>query len=74
MGIPHDNIGAVEELKTLMLLRKEKAYGEQHDYFDHAQYIGWTLEGDKRHTHSGLAVVISNGRRRRKENVHRKAA
>lgn len=59
-GIPHDNIEAIPELKTIIKLRKEKAYGEQHDYFDNSNYIGWTLEGDEEHIKSGLAVVISN--------------
>ena len=59
-GIPHDDIKPIEELKILINLRKEKAYGEQHDYFDHQNYIGWTSEGDEEHIKSGLAVVISN--------------
>ena len=59
-GIPHDNIEPLEELKTILKLRKERAYGEQHDYFDHPDYIGWTCEGDDEHIKSGLAVVISN--------------
>ena len=59
-GIPHDNIPRQETLKTLMELRKEKAYGLQHDYFDHQNYIGWTREGDEQHLQSGLAVLISN--------------
>lgn len=59
-GIAHDQIEAIEELKTLIQLRKEKAYGEQHDYFDHSDYVGWTREGDEEHLKSGLAVVMSN--------------
>ena len=59
-GIPHDNIPPVEELKTILEIRKEKAYGVQHDYFDHPDYIGWTREGDNEHLQSGIAVVISN--------------
>ena len=59
-GIPHDNIEPLEELKTILQLRKERAYGIQHDYFDHPDYIGWTCEGDSEHIKSGLAVVISN--------------
>ena len=59
-GIPHDNIPPVEELKTILEIRKEKAYGVQHDYFDHPDYIGWTREGDNEHLQSGVAVVISN--------------
>lgn len=59
-GIPHDNIEPLEELKIILQLRKERAYGIQHDYFDHLDYIGWTCEGDSEHIKSGLAVVISN--------------
>lgn len=59
-GIPHDNIEPLEELKTILQLRKERAYGVQHDYFDHPDYIGWTCEGDEEYIKSGLAVVISN--------------
>ena len=59
-GIPHDNVEPVKDIKTIIELRKEKAYGEQHDYFDHSNYIGWTREGDEEHIKSGLAVVISN--------------
>lgn len=59
-GISHDNIEPLEELKTLIMLRKEKAYGTQHEYIDNPNYIGWTREGDEEHIKSGLAVVISN--------------
>ena len=59
-GIPHDNILPIEELKTILEIRKEKAYGIQHDYFDNPDYIGWTREGDEEHLQSGIAVVISN--------------
>ena len=59
-GIQHNNIEPIEELKNIMELRKEKAYGEQHDYFDNPNCIGWTCEGDSEHIKSGLAVLISN--------------
>lgn len=59
-GIIHDNIEKEESLETLMLLRKDKAYGKQNDYFDHQNVIGWTREGDDEHLKSGLAVVASN--------------
>lgn len=59
-GIPHSNIPPVERIKTLLTLRKLKAYGRQHDYFDHKSVIGWTREGDNRHLDSGLAVIASN--------------
>lgn len=56
-GIPHSNVQPVAMIKTLMALRKLKAYGRQHDYFDHKNVIGWTREGDNRHLDSGLAVI-----------------
>lgn len=59
-GIPHDNIEPVKELETLITLRKEKAYGEQIDYWDNPHLIGWTRRGDEEHLKSGLAVLISN--------------
>ena len=59
-GIPHDEIKPTYNLDTLITLRKEKAYGNQTDYFDNRNYIGWTREGDDEHLKSGLAVVISN--------------
>ena len=59
-GIEHDNIQPVEMIKTLLYLRKIKAYGVQHDYLDYPSAIGWTREGDNDHKNSGLAVVISN--------------
>lgn len=59
-GIPHNNIQPIKEIETLIKLRKEKAYGNQIDYFDNSNFIGWTREGDEEHINSGLAVVISN--------------
>ena len=51
-GIPHNNIEPMKDLKTLIELRKEKAYGEQHDYFDNQNFIGFTREGDFEHLQS----------------------
>lgn len=59
-GIPHNNIEPLRELKTILKIRQEKAYGEQADYFDNPNFIGWTRRGDEEHIRSGLAVVISN--------------
>ena len=43
-----------------LLARKEHAWGEQQDYFDHPNCIGWTRSGDDEHP-GGMAVVMSNG-------------
>jgi alpha-amylase len=39
--------------------RKEYAYGDQYDYFDHPHCVGWTRTGNENH-HGGIAVLISN--------------
>lgn len=49
-----------EILDHLLLARQTYAYGEQNDYFDHANTLGWTRLGDDDHP-GGVAVVLSNG-------------
>lgn len=61
-GIPTAKIKAKKkELDKLLKLRRQHAYGAQHDYFDDPNCIGWTREGDEEHKDSGVAVVISDG-------------
>ncbi|MGZ5246675.1 MAG: alpha-amylase [Flavitalea sp.] len=52
-------LNKVDGIEELILARKNNAYGLQRDYFDHANCIGWTREGDEEH--SGCAVLLSNG-------------
>ena len=59
-GIPYSNKKKVEKIQDLIRLRKEKSYGNQIDYFDNQNCIGWTRQGDEEHLKSGIAVVISN--------------
>lgn len=59
-GIQHDNIEPMENLKTLLLLRRDRAYGEQVDYFDDKNIIGFTRLGDDDHYKSAMAVIISD--------------
>jgi len=47
-------------IDDLIQIRREHAYGDQYDYFDHANTIGWTRQGTAEHP-GGLAVVLSNG-------------
>lgn len=49
-----------DKIKILLKVRKEKSYGQQHDYFNHNNIIGWTREGDIDHEGAGLAVIASN--------------
>ena len=60
-GIPHDKIAAKKAvLNKMMKFRKNFAYGEQHDYFDDYNVVGWTREGDEEHPNSGMAVIMSD--------------
>lgn len=52
-------LNAVQELPALLQARRMHAYGEQKDYFDHGNCIGWTRQGDD--AHEGCAVLMSNG-------------
>ncbi len=59
-GIAHENIAPKNDiLDKLLLLRKEYAYGVQHDYFNDPSVVGWTREGDLGHPDSGIAVLIA---------------
>ncbi|KAJ9086062.1 hypothetical protein DSO57_1007998 [Entomophthora muscae] len=48
-------------VKSLLSVRRFKAWGGQVDYFDHPNTIGWVRQGDRAHPRSGLAVVLTNG-------------
>jgi len=52
-------LNKVEDLEKLLTARKQFAYGEQRDYFNHPNCIGWTREGNDQYT--GCAVLLSNG-------------
>jgi len=47
-------------IDRMLLARKHFAYGEQMDYFDDHNIIGWTRLGTELHPH-GVAVVLSDG-------------
>ncbi|WP_018663422.1 alpha-amylase [Heyndrickxia acidiproducens] len=61
IGGDHPITGKKDALTPLLYARQEKAYGEQDDYFDHPNTIGWVRRGVPEIAHSGCAVVISNG-------------
>ncbi|MGD6816402.1 alpha-amylase [Metabacillus sp. 113a] len=48
-------------IDPLLYARSSKAYGDQDDYFDHPNTIGWIRMGTDEMERSGCAVVISNG-------------
>ena len=60
-GINSDeNNSSRQILETFLNIRKNYCYGNQNDYFDNENIIGWTQEGDEKHLKSGLVVVMSN--------------
>lgn len=54
-------LAPADSLEKLLCARRIYAYGPQRDYFDHANCIGWTREGDDQQPGSGCAVLLSNG-------------
>lgn len=52
-------------IDQFLFVRKKYAYGEQYDYFDHSNCIGWTRRGNEEEPR-GMAVLISNGSEGRK--------
>jgi len=50
-----------ENIEQLLTARKKYSYGEQRDYFDHGNCIGWTRAGADEIDGSGCAVLLSNG-------------
>ncbi len=51
-------LNKVEKIEELLKARKLFAYGNQRDYFEDANCLGWIREGDDEH--EGCAVVLSN--------------
>lgn len=60
-GNPGQNRPMVPNLGKMIKIRRKYSYGEQVDYFDHPNLLGWVRKGDKGRPGSGLAVVLSNG-------------
>ncbi|BCZ46045.1 alpha-amylase [Clostridium gelidum] len=59
-GIPEMNFdGIKDELDIILKIRKDYAYGMQHDYMDNESIIGWTREGNNEHEESGVAAIIT---------------
>ena len=60
-GIPSKDIKPSNVILDIILnVRRNYAYGEQHDYFIDENLIGFTRLGDKEHKDSGLAVVLTD--------------
>ncbi len=61
-GIPAKEITDKSDiLDKLLKVRKLYCYGEQNDYFQNEDLIGFARKGDFEHENSGVAVVMTNG-------------
>lgn len=54
-------LSRVPELDILLPIRSRLARGEQVDYFDHPNCVGWIRKGEPADSRNGLAVLLSNG-------------
>ncbi|MBC7949202.1 MAG: alpha-amylase, partial [Chitinophagaceae bacterium] len=53
-------LNGIRCVEDMLKVRKRLACGQQHDYFDHGNTIGWTREGDDSIPNSGFAVIMTN--------------
>ena len=61
-GIPEKNVPSMRPwLDKFILARKFFAYGDERDYFDDYNILGFTRSGDSEHPDSGMAVILSDG-------------
>ena len=60
-GLGHAGIPSVDAIKTLVRIRNDYAYGEETDYYDDDNVVGFVRKGDSTHKDSGLAVIFSDG-------------
>ena len=60
-GITGGEAGKRVQIEPLLHARRHLAYGEQTDYFDHSNVIGFVRHGDAAHPRSGLALILSTG-------------
>lgn len=60
VGVLYQKIAPVAELPMLLQLRKRYAYGEQINYFDDENVLGFTRLGLEEKEGSAIAVVISD--------------
>ncbi len=51
----------LDVVQTMLKIRKDFAYGDQYEYFDDQNVVGWTRTGIQEKEYSGMAVLISNG-------------
>lgn len=53
-------LAPVPGLREMISARHHLAYGEQRDYLDHCNTIGWIREGSDEYQGSGCAIILTN--------------
>ncbi len=62
-GIPEKEVSSKKDILSVLLkVRKYFAYGDQYDYFNDRNVVGFTRLGDYEHPDSGLAVVMTDSK------------
>lgn len=54
-------LSTVDEIKGMLRARNHAMQGEQRDYFDHPNCIGWIWTGTEEDQQTGMATVLCNG-------------
>ncbi len=60
IGGDYPQLGFKEEIDLLAKIRKQLAYGEEDNYFDQENCIGWVRHGNEDYPNK-CAVILSNG-------------
>lgn len=53
----HPTLGMKDKLDILALIRKHHAYGNQDDYFNEPDHIGWVRHGDQDHLNKVVTMI-----------------
>lgn len=70
-GIPHSEVPAFKDaIDPLLYVRRHKAYGDQNDYLDDPQTIGFVRRGVQEIEQSGCAVVINSAQEEAEKQMH----
>lgn len=56
----HIDLATIPHLYKMLMVRKHLFDGQQCDYFDHPNVIGWFVSGTEENSNAGFVVVLSN--------------
>lgn len=56
-GGEHPTLGIKDKLDVLSIIRKNHAYGDQDDYFNEPDFIGWVRHGNQEHLNKVVTMI-----------------